>query len=148
MPLLSIAENRLAIIRRMRSGGELAQRLIRKGEANMVAKWNPEGQPEMSLSKYTWGVRAFQAAKRMLAAGEIIVVSGSLEGPEANLLAGPNFPKEVQVMAEESAPKAPADTKQEALDKIIELSRPGQTLDIGSAIDVLCDIWNIARAAQ
>lgn len=147
MALLSIAENRLAIIARMRSGGELAQRLIRKGEADMVAKWNPEEQPEMALSKYTWGVRTFQAAQHMVDAGEIIVVSGSLEGREANLLAGPNFPHE-SLPSCAGGTVAKPDTKQEALDKIIELSRPGQTLDIGSAIDVLCDIWNIARAAQ
>lgn len=35
----------------------------------------------------------------------------------------------------------------EAMNKIADLARPGQKLGISDAIDVLCDIWNVARAA-
>lgn len=94
MPLLSIAENRNAIIRHMRWCGEAAQHLKRAGETYRTARWNPDALPEMTLTQYSWGVRAFQAAQRMEAAGEIVVVSGSLNSREANLLAGPNFPQE------------------------------------------------------
>lgn len=94
MPLMTIAQNREALLQRMRLGGESAQRLLRTGETNMIARWNPTGLPEMALSRHSYGSRAFTAAKRMVAAGEIIVVGGALENGEANLLAGPNFPKE------------------------------------------------------
>ncbi|AXQ68966.1 hypothetical protein HOU00_gp159 [Caulobacter phage CcrPW] len=94
MPLMTIAQNREHILQRMREGGEAARRLLRTGQVAMVARWNPTGLPEMSLSRYSYGSRAFTAAKRMVVAGEIVVVGGSLENGEANLLAGPNFPKE------------------------------------------------------
>ncbi len=36
----------------------------------------------------------------------------------------------------------------EALNKIEHLSRPGQTLSISEAIDLICDIYNTCRAAR
>lgn len=33
-----------------------------------------------------------------------------------------------------------------ALERIKELSKPGQEMGVSDAIDALCDIWNIARA--
>jgi hypothetical protein len=34
-----------------------------------------------------------------------------------------------------------------ALEKIMELSKPGQEMGVSDAIDALCDIWNLARTA-
>lgn len=42
---------------------------------------------------------------------------------------------------------AAAPTMNEALAKIEELTKPGQELDVSAAIDLICDVWNIARAA-
>jgi hypothetical protein len=38
-------------------------------------------------------------------------------------------------------------TQQEALKKIHELSRPGQTVQLRDAIDILTDIWNVSKEA-
>lgn len=34
-----------------------------------------------------------------------------------------------------------------ALEKAAELAKPGQEMGLRDAIDALCDVWNIARAA-
>ena len=35
-------------------------------------------------------------------------------------------------------------TEHDTLLKIIELTRPGQTLGISDAIDLICDVWALA----
>lgn len=42
---------------------------------------------------------------------------------------------------------AAAPTMHEALAKIEALTKPGQELDISQAVDLICEVWNIARAA-
>jgi hypothetical protein len=34
-----------------------------------------------------------------------------------------------------------------ALERILELAKPGQEMGVSEAIDALCDIWNVAKAA-
>ncbi len=34
-----------------------------------------------------------------------------------------------------------------ALKVIVDLARPGQTIDVSQATDIICDVWNVARAA-
>lgn len=39
------------------------------------------------------------------------------------------------------------DKTRDALERIRDMSAPGQELGISDAIDLICDIWNIARQA-
>ena len=43
---------------------------------------------------------------------------------------------------------AAAPAMEAALAKIEDLARPGQTLGISEAIDLICDIYNVARSAR
>lgn len=39
-------------------------------------------------------------------------------------------------------------TDREALTRIMALTMPGQELYLSEAIDIICDVWNIARLAH
>jgi hypothetical protein len=34
-----------------------------------------------------------------------------------------------------------------ALESIVDLTKPGQTINLSQATDIICDVWNAARAA-
>jgi len=34
-----------------------------------------------------------------------------------------------------------------ALESIVDLTKPGQTVNVSQAVDIICDVWNAARAA-
>ena len=52
------------------------------------------------------------------------------------------------IMREENARLiAAAPDLVKALEQIQELSKPGQDVSVSQAVDLLCDIWNVARAA-
>jgi len=35
-----------------------------------------------------------------------------------------------------------------ALESIVDLTKPGQTVNVSQATDIICDVWNAARAAM
>lgn len=54
----------------------------------------------------------------------------------------------VTLAAEQAARlRAALATPPKALRDIIELAKPGQEVTVSQAVDILCEIWNIARAA-
>jgi hypothetical protein len=40
-----------------------------------------------------------------------------------------------------------AERMADALEKIVDLSKPGQTIGISQATDIICDVWNESRSA-
>ncbi len=48
--------------------------------------------------------------------------------------------------AEQTAPGV-SDALVKALEQIRDLAKPGQEVSVTAAVDILCDVWNTARAA-
>lgn len=80
------------ILRHMRTCGILAQQSLRNGKT--VPEWSAGGQPHIRMSPWGWSVGALNAAKRMIAEGEVVVVDGPPIEGYTYMIAGPNFPPE------------------------------------------------------